>query len=85
MRLLSLPYSKKLHIVALVRSAGKARKLAHLGVEAVVGSLDDVRLVRTLAREADVVFDCVSRYLYFTGRSQFNGGGSGRFRQYAGY
>ncbi|KAF8894204.1 hypothetical protein CPB84DRAFT_1848538 [Gymnopilus junonius] len=42
-------------ITALVRSPAKAEKLKSIGVNAVVGSLDDIALTENLASDADVV------------------------------
>ncbi|KAF9531406.1 hypothetical protein CPB83DRAFT_917504 [Crepidotus variabilis] len=42
-------------ITALVRSTDKAEKLKKLGINAVVGAHDDVKLMESLAAEADIV------------------------------
>lgn len=46
-------------ITALIRSADKAEKLKAFGVNAVVGSLTDFKLVEKLASEADIVIAMV--------------------------
>ncbi|KAF8869511.1 hypothetical protein CPB84DRAFT_1856230 [Gymnopilus junonius] len=48
-------------ITALVRSPAKAEKLKSIGVNAVVGSLDDIALTENLASDADVVVSMVCR------------------------
>ncbi|KAF8149876.1 hypothetical protein B0H34DRAFT_678825 [Crassisporium funariophilum] len=54
-RLLKDPKAKDTTITALVRSPEKVEKLKALGVNAVVGSHTDEKLVEKLASEADVV------------------------------
>lgn len=46
-------------MTALTRSADKAKKFESLGVKAVVGSLDDLHTLETIAAESDVVIECV--------------------------
>ena len=58
-RLLGSPSSARYHVTALVRSGEKARVLRSFGVDALVGSLDDVEQVTSLAAQADVVIECV--------------------------
>ncbi|KAI0060393.1 NAD(P)-binding protein [Artomyces pyxidatus] len=56
-RLLDHTERASFEITVLVRQPAKAVKLASLGLQAMVGSLDDVPLVRELASNADVVIN----------------------------
>ena len=58
-RFLSRPDITSYNVRALVRSPEKAEKLKTFGVDAVVGSHDDVVLVEKLASETDVFFSIV--------------------------
>lgn len=60
-RLLEHLHVASFEFTALVRSAEKAIELEELGVNAVVGTLQDLSLVETLASEADIVISLVSR------------------------
>lgn len=53
-------------ITALVRSQTKAEKLKSIGVNAVIGSLEDVALTEDLVAEADVVVSMVCPSSYAT-------------------
>ena len=54
------PEASRCQVTALVRNEEKARALRSFQVKALVGSLDDVETIRSLAAQADVVFECVS-------------------------
>ncbi|KAF7791734.1 hypothetical protein EIP86_002758 [Pleurotus ostreatoroseus] len=58
-RLLARPDADKYEIIALVRSADKARKLETFGVKTVLGSIKDVHLLESLSERAHVVFSLV--------------------------
>ncbi|OJT02633.1 hypothetical protein TRAPUB_6814 [Trametes pubescens] len=47
-----------LDLTVLVRDAAKAHKLNQLGVKIVLGELDDVENIQTLASQADIVLEC---------------------------
>lgn len=53
-------------ITALLRNEEKARKLKSIGIKTVIGSNQDYDLLTTLSSEADIVFACVSYYLYIS-------------------
>ncbi|KAI0633479.1 NAD-P-binding protein [Trametes polyzona] len=46
------------NITVLLRDAVKADKLKPFGVKAVLGNLDDLETIETLASQADIVFEC---------------------------
>ncbi|KAI0671513.1 NAD-P-binding protein [Trametes maxima] len=48
----------KYNVTALVRGADKAKKLESFGVNSVIGSLDDLDKLETIASESDVVIEC---------------------------
>jgi len=58
-RLLDHPDARNFEITALIRSAEKAEQFKKFGVNAVVGSFNDVQLLEDLTAAADVVFDTV--------------------------
>ncbi len=58
-RLLGFGSSATFNITALVRNEQKARDLEPFGVHSVVGSLDDTDLLTKLAKDADIVIECV--------------------------
>lgn len=60
-RLLEHPDVATFEFTALVRSAEKALKLKEIGVNAVVGSLQDLSLLEALASEADIVISMVRK------------------------
>ncbi|TFK40452.1 hypothetical protein BDQ12DRAFT_711156 [Crucibulum laeve] len=55
-RLLKHPKFATFKVTALVRSVEKAEKLKTLGVETILGSYDDLEVLKKAASEADVVF-----------------------------
>lgn len=59
--LLERPDISSYSITVLVRSPEKAQKLREIGVNAVVGSLQDLDIVENLAADADIVIALVSR------------------------
>lgn len=59
-RLLAHPNRKNFEITALVRNAEKAKRLdSEFGVKTVVGALQDLEKLATLAENAHVVFHTV--------------------------
>jgi uncharacterized protein YbjT (DUF2867 family) len=58
--LIAHPKSDTFRITVLVRSQEKAARFKQLGLKPAVGSLEDVKLIETLAADADIVFNCVS-------------------------
>ena len=59
-RLIHDPEASRCQVTVLVRNEEKARALRSFQVKALVGSLDDVETIRSLAAQADVVYECVS-------------------------
>jgi len=64
-RFLAHPDVAQFNLTALVRSEEKAKKLETFGVNAVVGSLQDLELLESLASKADYVVSMVSRLAAF--------------------
>jgi len=62
-RFLAHPDVAQFNLTALVRSEEKAKKLETFGVNAVVGSLQDLELLESLASKADYVVSMVSSQL----------------------
>jgi len=60
-RLLEHPNVASFEFTALVRSSEKAAKLKALGVNPVVGSLQDLEILEDLASKADIVLSMVRR------------------------
>jgi len=60
---LAHPDVAQFNLTALVRSEEKAKKLETFGVNAVVGSLQDLELLESLASKADYVVSMVSSQL----------------------
>lgn len=58
--MLSRDYLREFAISALVRRPADAEKMRELGVEPVVGTLDDYELLRAHARRASIVFNTAS-------------------------
>jgi len=58
-RLLDLPDAHTFEITVLIRSPEKAEKFKKFGVNSVVGSFNDAKLLEDLTAAADVVFDTV--------------------------
>ena len=58
-RLLDHPQAASFEIKALIRSKEKSSAFEKVGIQAVVGSLDELEKVEALASGADVVFSMV--------------------------
>jgi uncharacterized protein YbjT (DUF2867 family) len=57
--LLNSPIFSKVQLTAVVRSPEKAEKLKEFGIDVVIGSHSDSKLMEKLAEEADVVLAMV--------------------------
>ncbi|OBZ72275.1 Uncharacterized protein C2A9.02 [Grifola frondosa] len=57
-RFIQHPNASNFDITVLVRSADKAKKLESFGLKAVVGSLQDLDQLESLASQADVIISC---------------------------
>ncbi len=64
-RLLGFGSSATFLITALVRNQQKARDLEPFGVHSVVGTLDDTDLLTKLAKDADIVIECVCTSAFY--------------------
>lgn len=59
-RLLSHPRSDTFRITVLLRAPEKATQFRKMGIQAVVGTYEDLELLQQHASKADIVIQCVS-------------------------